>query len=185
MIRCWIPRAGLFVVLVGVCGQNMPQTGVLYTCNQGTQKLKLTKCTSGSGAGCDVQFFGNQNPPEPTGNTRMSREQLAGMLRTCVLPNGQPALATVRSPSAAPAAARPSADGTAFRVGDIAMAYSMFGWIQVRILEVKGDQYRVHYMDQTNMWVKARNLKRPTAMATRSGVGALPPGAAKENRPKP
>ncbi len=166
---------GLLATLGVVEAQNLPPVGVLYSCNDGATKLKITQCTSGSKAACEVQFYGNQTPPEPTGSTRMSREQLAGTLRTCVLPNGQPAIATARPPAAA-RPATPHAANSAFKVGDIAMAYSMFGWIQVRILEVKGDQYRLQYMDRSNMWVKARNLRRPTRAGTRSGAGSVPPG---------
>src|SRR5215213_9477582 len=87
---------GLAALAGAINAQNMPQTGVMYSCNKGASKLKITQCTSGSNAACDVQFYGNQTPPQPTGTTRLSRAQLAGMLRTCVLPNGQPAIATGR-----------------------------------------------------------------------------------------
>jgi len=184
--RFWFPQqrramatAGLLAMLGAVEAQNLPPVGVLYSCNNGATKLKITQCTSGSNAACEVQFFGNQTPPEPTGSTRMSREQLAGTLRTCVLPNGRPAIATARPLAAARPATPPRAAGAPFQVGDIAMAYSMFGWIQVRILEVKGDRYRLQYMDRSNMWVKASNLRRPTSPATRSGAGAVPPGGAR------
>lgn len=72
-----------------------------------------------------------------------------------------------------------------FKVGDIAMAYSMFGWIQVRILEVRGNEYRIHYMDRTDMWVKASNLRRPTAAMTSSGAGRVPPGGGAKQAPGP
>lgn len=162
--------AGVLAILGAVEAQNLPPVGVLYSCNNGATKLKITQCSSGDKPTCEVQFFGNQTPPKPTGSTQMSREQLVGTLRTCVLPNGRPAIATARAPGTAQAAPAP------FKVGDVAMAYSMFGWIQVRILEVKGDQYRLQYMDRTNMWVKGSNLRRPTAARTRSGAGSVPPG---------
>jgi hypothetical protein len=168
---------GLTAILGALNAQNLPPTGVMYSCNNGASKLKITQCSSGSNVVCEVQFYGNETPPKPTGSARLSREQLTGALRTCVLPNGQPAIVTVR-PSATARPAAPQASNAAFKVGDIAMAYSMFGWIQVRILEIRGNQYRIQYMDRSNMWVKASNLRRPTAVATRSGAGSVPPGGA-------
>ena len=164
---------GLIAILGAMNAQNLPPTGVMYSCNKGASKLKITQCASGTNAACEVQFYGNQTPPELTGSARLSREQLVGMLRTCLLPNGQPAIATAR-----PATTTRPAANAAFKVGDIAMAYSMFGWIQVRILEIRGNQYRIQYMDRSNMWVKASNLRRPTAASTRSGAGSVPPGGA-------
>ena len=149
----------------------------MYNCQNGASKLEVTQCTSGPDMLCDVLLFKNTTPPEPTGKYRISRQKLINTLRSCVMPNGQPAIATAQPPSAArPALPQQQAAKAGFKVGDIAMAYSMFGWIQVRILEVKGDQYRLQYMDRTDMWVKASNLRRPTPVATHSGVGSLPPG---------
>lgn len=166
------------VNVVTLRAQNQqPPLGVIYSCNNGSSKLKITQCTSGPDMWCEVLLFKNTTPPEPTGKYRLSRQKLINTLRTCVLPNGQPAIATARPPATA-RPATPQSANAAFKVGDIAMAYSMFGWIQVRILEVKGDQYRLQYMDRSDMWVKASNLRRPTPLATQSGVGSRPPGGA-------
>jgi hypothetical protein len=158
----------------------------MYSCNNGSSKVRIAGCTSGANPACEVQFFGNQDPPQETGSARLSREQLVGLLRTCVLPNGRPAIVTARP---APAASKPQPAGPAanapYKAGDIAMAYSMFGWIQVRILEVRGSEYRIQYMDRSDMWVKASNLRRPTAAMTRSGAGSVPPGGRPKGGPMP
>jgi hypothetical protein len=86
-------------------------------------------------------------------------------------------LLSAQAPPASKAAAPP------FKVGEVAMAYSMFGWIQVRILEIRGNEYRIQYMDRNDMWVKASNLRRPTAATTSSGVGRLPPGGGAKQAP--
>lgn len=164
------------VNVVTLRAQNQPPPiGVMYSCQNGSSKLKVTQCTSGPDMLCDVLLYKNTTPPEPPAKYRISRQKLINSLRSCVLPNGQPAIATAQPPVAARPATTQAAKA-AFKVGDIAMAYSMFGWIQVRILEVKGDQYRLQYMDRSDMWVKASNLRRPTPIATQSGVGSLPPG---------
>ena len=74
---------GLTVILPTMNAQSLPQTGVMYSCNKGASKLKITQCTSGSNAACEVQFYGNQTPPEPTGSARLSREQRSERALRC------------------------------------------------------------------------------------------------------
>lgn len=161
--------AALIVInvnLVILQAQNSPPLGVMYSCNSGSTKLKITQCAGGRDMMCDVQFFGNSTPPEPTGSTRVSREQLVGMLRSCVLPNGQPAIGN-RKPAAA-TKARPaisSSAGAPLKVGDTVQVYYIFGWTKVVILAIKGDQVRVRYPDNQEIWVQTKHLRRISGTA--------------------
>jgi hypothetical protein len=161
--------------------QNGPPAGVVYTCNNGRTKVKVARCTSGPDMACDVQFFDSADPPKATGNAQLSREQLLGTLRTCVMPDGRPAIRgpqTTAAPGASPAASASKgpqgASSGPLKVGDTVEVYSMFGWMKVQIVAMQGTLLKVHYPDGSEVTVEARNLRRIPGTTTPARFAADP-----------
>jgi len=151
--------------LAGLCAQNVPPLNVLYSCNSGRSKVKITQCTAGADMTCDVQFFDSSDPPKPTGNAQLSREQLLGTLRSCTMPDGRPALRGTQAPAkpAAPSSAnsaKAAAPGGPLKVGDTVEVYSLFGWVKVRIVAMQGSALRVCCVDGQQINVQVRNLRK-------------------------
>jgi len=166
-----VARNNLSAVLLAAAGlpglgaQSGPPLNVLYSCNSGRSKVKITKCTAGADMTCDVQFFDSSDPPKATGNAQLSREQLLGTLRSCTMPDGRPALRGSQAPakSAAPSSAssaQAAAPGGPLKAGDTVEVYSMFGWQKVRIVAMQGTALKVCCVDGQQHNLQVRNLRK-------------------------
>jgi hypothetical protein len=156
--------------LPGLCAQSGPPLNVLYSCNSGRSKVKITKCTAGADMTCDVQFFDSSDPPKPTGNAQLSRAQILGTLRSCTMPDGRPAIRGPQAsakPAAPPSAssAKPAAPGGPLKAGDTVEVYSLFGWQKVRIVAMQGSALKVCCVDGQQLNVQARNLRKAPGTA--------------------
>jgi hypothetical protein len=158
-------RANLSVIMLAAAAladlhaQNGPALNVLYSCNSGRSQVKITRCATSAGGSCDVQFFDSSNPPRPTGNAQLSRDQLLGTLRSCTMPDGRPALGQAPARGVAPSAAKAAAGGP-FRVGDTVEVYSLFGWVKVQIVAMRGSALRVCCVDGQRLNVDIKNLRK-------------------------
>ena len=162
------------LTFVSLSAQNAPPLGILYTCNNGRTKVKVAQCTSGPDMTCTVQFFDSADPPKATGDAQLSREQLMGTLRSCLMPDGRPAIRSTQA--AAPAGANSAAPASSgpLKVGDTVEVYSMFGWMKVQIVALQGTQVRVHYPDGTEITVETRNLRRIPGTTTPARFAPVP-----------
>lgn len=146
-----LAAAGLATLSV----RSAPPLNVMYSCNAGKSKLKITQCTTGTGMTCDVQFFDSSDPPKTTGSAQLSREQLLGTLRSCVMPDGRPAIRGAAQGASGP-----------LKIGDTVEIYSLFGWVKVQITAIQGTALRVCCVDGQPLHVQVRNLRRVPGAAT-------------------
>jgi hypothetical protein len=131
--------------LADLHAQSGPTLNVLDSCNSGRSKVKITRCPTGAGASCDVQF-----------------DQLLGTLRSCTKSDGRPALRGPQAPAkgVAPSVGKTAASSGPVRIGDTVEVYSLFGWVQVQIVAMQGSAMKVCCVDGQQLNVDLRNLRK-------------------------
>jgi hypothetical protein len=110
--------------------------------------MKVISC-AGPGAAdlCEVQIMtGGQLK-----GGKLPRQQVTGMLQVCHLQTPAEAQAGARG-GARPAAAAPQTGAGGFKVGDTVQALTGFGWIDSKVLQIKGNSYYVHTPNGADVW---------------------------------
>jgi hypothetical protein len=133
---------------VGLLAQAPLQVGGVYECPAVQSGMKVISC-AGPGAAdlCEVQIMtGGQLK-----GGKLPRQQVTGMLQVCHLQTPAEAQAGARG-GARPAAAAPQTGAGGFKVGDTVQALTGFGWIDSKVLQIKGNSYYVHTPNGADVW---------------------------------
>jgi hypothetical protein len=133
---------------VGMLAQAPLQVGGVYECPAVQSGIKVIACAGpGNGDLCDVQITtGGQLRPG-----KLPRQQVAGMLQVCHLQTPAEAQAAARG-GARPAVAAPQTGAGGFKVGDTVQALTGFGWMDSKVLQIKGNSYLVHTEAGPEVW---------------------------------
>lgn len=111
-----------------------PPIGVLQKCSDGQTSLKITQCSAGASAMCDVELYQN-GKAQPA--ARLPANAVGELLRLCAGNGAAPPAAS------AAGAARTGPDANGFSIGDTVRAATAGGWYEARILKASGDRYLV------------------------------------------
>ena len=125
------------------------QFGVMYECPAVQARLKAYSC-SGPAAGdwCDVETFPRGRPSM---RGKSTRQQVMALLTMCHIQTADDAKAAASgTPAAAPGARQTGAGG--FKIGDELQILTAGGWMNAKVLQVRGTSYLVHAANGAEVW---------------------------------
>ena len=126
------------------------QMNVMYECPALQATLKVYSC-AGPAAGdwCDVETF---SPGRPAGRGKSTRQQVMTVLTVCHVQTAAEAkgAASGGGPMAAPAGSQVGVGG--FKVGDNVQVLTAGGFMDAKVLQVRGNSYFVHAANGAEVW---------------------------------
>lgn len=119
---------------------------VMYECPAVKARMKAYSCAgTGPGDACDVETF-PQGRPSMRGKS--SRQQVMTLLAMC---HAQTADEAKAAASGAPAGGAQAGAG-GFKVGDQVQILTAFGWMDAKVMQVRGRSYFVHASNGADVW---------------------------------
>src|SRR5579862_1274869 len=142
--------AALPLCLGGLLAQTSAlQLGVMYECPAVQARMKAYSCTGPAATDvCDVETFPRGRPSM---RGKSTRQQVTMLLAVCHVQTADEAKAAASgAPPAAPAGAQTGAGG--FKVGDELQILTAGGWMNAKVLQVRGNSYFVHAANGGEVW---------------------------------
>jgi len=126
------------------------QMNVMYACPALQATLKVYSCTGpGAGDSCDVETF---IPGQPGARGKSPRQQLAAVLTVCHVQTAAEAKGAAGGGGPAGAPAGPQVGAGGFKVGDSVQVLTAGGFMDAKILQVRGNSYYVHAANGGEVW---------------------------------
>jgi len=126
------------------------QMNVMYACPALQATLKVYSCTGpGAGDSCDVETF---IPGQPGARGKSPRQQLAAVLTVCHVQTAAEAKGSASGGGPAGAPAGPQVGAGGFKVGDSVQVLTAGGFMDAKILQVRGNSYYVHAANGGEVW---------------------------------
>lgn len=123
---------------------------VMYACPALQAALKVYSC-AGPAAGdwCDVETF---SAVQPAARGKSTRQQVMTLLPLCHVQTAAEAKAALSGGSGAAAPAGPQIGAGGFKVGDTVQVSTAGGFMDAKILQVRGNSYYVHASNGGEVW---------------------------------
>ncbi len=165
-----------------------------YSCDSGRTKVKVTGCTgTGDADLCGVEHLNTAGTAQIGPKTSEYYKSIAARLATCQLqPRTPPAATAPHPPASQPAAPQQAPQaiaapprqvpaqqvgGGGIKVGDTVSVLTGFGWIDGRVLAVRGNSFYVHSQTGVDVWKdypsEVHRLGAPTAADHAAGIYQL------------
>lgn len=166
----------LAVPFLGAAGGALAQTaalklGAVYQC-PAAQSFKVLSCAGSWPADlCDVQSYVQGRPNQ---HGKSTHQQVMAMLSICHLQTPAEAKAETSGGPGTRAAASPQTGAAGIKVGDTVQIDTAFGWMEARVLEARGNSFRVHAQSGADVWktypTELRRIGPLTAEEKASGL---------------
>ena len=145
----WMSAAVLTFASSALLSAQALQMGTMYECPAVQARLKVYSCAGQApGDACDVETF-PAGRPSMRGKSPLA--QVNAMLAICHAQTPAEAQNASRGGTvAAPPAQQTGAGG--FKVGDTVRVNTGFGWIEAKVLQVRGNNYYVHVPTGADVW---------------------------------
>jgi hypothetical protein len=126
------------------------QMNVMYACPALQAALKVYSCTGpGAGDSCDVETF---SPGRPGARGKSTRQQVMTVLGVCHVQTAAEAKGAASGGGSAGAPAGPQVGVGGFEVGDTVQVSTAGGFMDAKILQVRGNSYYVHAANGGEVW---------------------------------
>jgi hypothetical protein len=126
------------------------QMNVMYACPALQAALKVYSCTGpAAGDSCDVETF---SPGRPASRGKSPRQQVMTVLAVCHVQTAAEAKGAAGGGGPAAALAGPQVGVGGFKVGDNVQVSTAGGFMDAKILQVRGNSYYVHAANGGEVW---------------------------------
>ena len=126
------------------------QMNVMYACPALQATLKVYSCTGlAAGDSCDVETF---SPGQPGARGKSPRQQLMTVLTVCHVQTAAEAKGAASGGGPAGVPAGPQVGVGGFKVGDTVQVTTAGGFMDAKILQVRGNSYYVHAANGGEVW---------------------------------
>jgi len=142
----------LAIASSGILAAQSLAVNEIYSCNNGSIKLRVTGCTGSDDTDlCGVQHLNAAGTAEISPKTSQSRKAVLQTLQACQLQSQVQQKATAAAPKQAGQTAGPAGPG-GFKVGDSVQVNTLFGWANAKVLAIKGNSYLVRAETGADVW---------------------------------
>jgi len=126
------------------------QMNVTYVCPALQAALKVYSCAGPAAADwCDVETF---TAGQPASRGKSTRQQVMTVLTVCHVQTAAEAKSAAGSGGPAAAPANPQTGAGGFKVGDNVQVLTAGGFMDAKILQVRGNSYYVHAANGGEVW---------------------------------